>query len=508
MKLGRVFQREREMSEVEYIEPSSDSFWEVGQYKRAIKRCEDGYKLCSDLMLMVSERAEIEKAYAKSLKSWAKKWSDHIQKGSEYGSMKSTYLASHVEADKKAELHLNVHNVLNDELNKEIKEWQKQNYPKSIVNQLKTPREFDEEFKKAQKPWAKKYELVQKLKKEYHLLCKSMQTAKVQQANSVNDPTITGEQKKKLDDKVDKYKKDVEVAKSKYKQALEDLNGYNSRYIEDMKQVFSKCEAFEKQRLDFFIEKFLKFHNYLNVAQSTSSSSNSFSDIYTEFLATIRGTNPERDLINWSKDFGPAMHMNWPVFEEYSEELKTISKGSRASKVIRDTSAAIGSSNGITMTSIKHKTDSYTGSQNESTDSASYKAAQPTTPVKTSSIGGGSDTYSNNNFNNQTATSSNPFGDDDDNNNDDNESNEFQRESSSLNGDTDVAPVQQRADDEQYLNVKVVALYDYTSAEDDELSFKKGQEFIKLAHEDERGWCLGKIGEKIGLYPATYAEES
>lgn len=32
-----------------------------------------------------------------------------------------------------------------------------------------------------------------------------------------------------------------------------------------------------------------------------------------------------------------------------------------------------------------------------------------------------------------------------------------------------------------------------------------GDEFIKLANEDDRGWCLGKHGTKIGLYPATYA---
>lgn len=32
-----------------------------------------------------------------------------------------------------------------------------------------------------------------------------------------------------------------------------------------------------------------------------------------------------------------------------------------------------------------------------------------------------------------------------------------------------------------------------------------GEEFIKLANEDDRGWCLGKIGNKVGLYPATYA---
>jgi len=40
------------------------------------------------------------------------------------------------------------HNALYDELNTEIKDWQKQNYPKSIINQLKTAKEYEEEFKK------------------------------------------------------------------------------------------------------------------------------------------------------------------------------------------------------------------------------------------------------------------------------------------------------------------------------------------------------------------------
>ncbi len=47
--------------------------------------------------------------------------------------------------------------------------------------------------------------------------------------------------------------------------ALEDLNAYNSRYIEDMTTVYKKCDQFEKDRLDFFIEKFLKLHSHLNI---------------------------------------------------------------------------------------------------------------------------------------------------------------------------------------------------------------------------------------------------
>lgn len=44
-------------------------------------------------------------------------------------------------------------------------------------------------------------------------------------------------QKKKFEDKVEKYKKEVEITKNKYKQALDDLNSYNARYIEDMNVV-------------------------------------------------------------------------------------------------------------------------------------------------------------------------------------------------------------------------------------------------------------------------------
>ncbi len=152
----------------DYIEPSSDSFWEVsyffldiltklkinltffqiGQYKRTVKRCEEGNRVCNDVMQMIAERADIEKTYSKSLKSWTKKWNEYLQKGSEYGSMKSTWSAALIEADRIADIHLQTHNVLNDELNNEIKQWQKTNYIKSIVNQIKIAKEYEEEFKK------------------------------------------------------------------------------------------------------------------------------------------------------------------------------------------------------------------------------------------------------------------------------------------------------------------------------------------------------------------------
>jgi hypothetical protein len=373
----------------EFVEPSNESFWEIGQYKRTVKRCEDGYKLCNDIVQMIAERADLEKSHAKSLKTWSKKWHDYLASkngNNEYGSLKTAWSSTLTEADKLSDIHVATHNSLCDDLNTEIKDWQKQNYPKSIINQLKTAKEYEEEFKKVQKPWAKKYASVDKAKKDYHAACKSFHTAKQQDVNSKSDPAVSNEQKKKFEDKVEKHKKECEITKAKYKQALDDLNGYNSRYIEDMNTVYKKCDAFEKDRMDFFIQKFIKLQGHLNIYEKMNVEA-----IYSEFLATVKSTNPDKDLMAWSKEFGSGMLMNWPVFEEYSEELKTIAKG-RSSKL----AAAGHADNGVTMTSIKHKNDDV-----------------PAAPTNTADFRN-SNTNNTHHSNSNNSKESNPFGEDDD----------------------------------------------------------------------------------------------
>lgn len=100
---------------------ASDSFWDVGNFKRTVKRIDDGAKLCDEFMKLVAERAEIEAKYAFKLKAWSKKWEECIKSGPEYGTMEAAMRGTVTEAESRAETHILCRNKLMDEVHEAIK---------------------------------------------------------------------------------------------------------------------------------------------------------------------------------------------------------------------------------------------------------------------------------------------------------------------------------------------------------------------------------------------------
>ena len=98
-----------------------------------------------------------------------------------------------VEADRRCELHLRVKDNLVNEIVNSIKNWQKDNYHKQML-QLKEKTEMEDQFKKAQKPWAKLLEKVDKTKINYHIACKNEKTAVNQERNATKDSSLSQDQ--------------------------------------------------------------------------------------------------------------------------------------------------------------------------------------------------------------------------------------------------------------------------------------------------------------------------
>ncbi|XP_050509058.1 protein kinase C and casein kinase substrate in neurons protein 1 isoform X2 [Diabrotica virgifera virgifera] len=298
---------------------TSDSFWEPGNYKKTTKRIEDGYKLCQELISLVGERADIERNYAKSLKAWSKKWNDAIEKGPEYGTTEAAWKGALVEADRRCDLHSRIRDSLTNDVINKVKQWQKDSYHKSMMN-IKEKKDMDDNFKKAQKPWTKLLQKVEKTKNDYHTACKTEKSASNQERNATGDTSFSADQVKKMQERVQKSKDEVQKCREKYELSLQEINQYNPKYMEDMTVVFDKCQEMEAQRLNFIKTVLFEIHKYLNLSDDIT-----LNQIYEEFYHTINNADYEKDLKWWSNNHGVNMAMNWPQFEDYSTQ-KSIKK--------------------------------------------------------------------------------------------------------------------------------------------------------------------------------------
>ena len=86
---------------------------------------------------------------------WSKKWNDIVNKGSEYGHLKNSWIRLTEEAEQLAGIHSDRQNNLLNQVHGNVLGWKSANYHKSLLSWRET-KNAEEGFSKAQKPWAKK----------------------------------------------------------------------------------------------------------------------------------------------------------------------------------------------------------------------------------------------------------------------------------------------------------------------------------------------------------------
>lgn len=438
------------MSSTGDLSPSSGSFWEPGNYKRTVKRIDDGHRLCNDLMSCFQERAKIEKNYAFQLSDWAKRWRSNIEKGPQYGTLEKAWHSFMSAAERLSELHLELKERLISEDAEKVRLWQRDSFHKQLMGGFKETREAQDGFHKAQKPWVRKLREVEASKKSYHAARKDEWSAMNRETHAKADPSKSQEEVRKFTARVEKCTQEVEKAQERYSKALEELNRCNPRYMEDMETVFEQTQESERNRLRFFREVLLEIHQHLDL-----SSKDSFPVLYRDLGQSISAASDSDDLRWWRNTHGPGMTMNWPQFEEWSPDLsRSISRKER-----------VGSEeNVVTLTNIVSSGDA------------------PPSPVLDNT--------------HRMKEDSSDWSDE-----------ESPKKALAVNG-VHEGDVHEQVAGAQVKAVHVKALYDYTGQEADELSFKAGEQLLKLSEEDEQGWCKGQLGSgQMGLYPANYVQE-
>ncbi|XP_054879547.1 protein kinase C and casein kinase II substrate protein 3-like, partial [Poeciliopsis prolifica] len=289
---------------------SSDSFWEPGNYKRTVKRIDDGHRLCNEVVSCFQERAKIEKSYALQLSDWSKRWRGIVEKGPQYGTLEKAWHAFMQAADRLSELHMELREQLAGEDCEKVRDWQKDAFHKQMMGGFRETKDADDGFRKAQKPWVRKLKEVESSKKSYHQARKEEWTAVSRETHAKADPSKSQEEVRKFTVRAERCNQESEKAKDRYAKALEDLNRCNPRYMEDMEQVFDLTQEAERKRLRFFKDVLLDIHTHLDL-----SAKDSFKNLHQDLGQTIRAANDAEDLRWWRNTHGPGMSMNWPQFE-------------------------------------------------------------------------------------------------------------------------------------------------------------------------------------------------
>ena len=213
-----------------HLEAKSDSFWDIGNYQKVVKRIENGARLCGDFVKMAQERADIEAKYSRGLQQWSKKWEELVSKGPEYGSMEVGWKASLKEANQVADIHAKVCSKIQHDIINGIQIWKGNHFHKSLRG-LKETKKAEESFTQAQKPWLKRLQKSNRSRKSYHKAAYDLEILQGKLRLAETSSEISPEQCAKTREKCEQAETTFDKALDKYKLRLGELQHYQSRFV-------------------------------------------------------------------------------------------------------------------------------------------------------------------------------------------------------------------------------------------------------------------------------------
>ncbi|XP_056153140.1 protein kinase C and casein kinase substrate in neurons 2 protein-like [Lampris incognitus] len=300
------------------------SFWMPGNYERTVHRTDRSHQACNDIMACFLERAKVEKHYAQQLSQWSSKWKSIVDSRPLYGSLMRAWQSFFTSAERLSTLHSSISQSLVSEDSDRMRAWQKDTFPKKMFCGFKESHDNQTSFTRAQKPWAKKLEKLEKARLAYHKACQKEQTAvdKEKQAND-NSEMVPAKQQKMAAAR-EKATDEKEKVRERYEKVLEDVTAYTPRYMEEMEAIFDQSQEEERKRISFLKQAFLSIHRHLDITNNESVKA-----VYSELHHTLMSVSEQDDLRWWKNNHGPGMPTDWPRIEEWVPPVKKLKRKKR-----------------------------------------------------------------------------------------------------------------------------------------------------------------------------------
>ncbi|XP_052347419.1 protein kinase C and casein kinase substrate in neurons protein 3-like [Oncorhynchus keta] len=351
--------------EVATEDATKQSFWMPGNYQRTVKRTEDAFQACNDIVVCFQERARVERQYAQQLSEWSNKWKPLVDSSPLYGSLLQAWQCFLSSADRLAALHSSVCRSLVSEDGDRVRTWQKETFHKKVFGGFKESQDFGTGFARAQKPWAKRLKKLDKARSAFHKVQRKEQTARDREVHAKGNPDVAIEKQRKIQEERELAQQETEKVRVRYEKVLEEVTRYAPRYMEEMECIFDQSQEEERKRISFLKQAFLSVHRHLDVTNNESVKA-----VYNELHNTLMAISEQDDLRWWKNTHGPGMPTDWPQFQEWTPEKK--SKKGKKEKEVESQQGTIERSVMIGGVKVRALYD-YDGQE---TDELSFKAGE------------------------------------------------------------------------------------------------------------------------------------
>jgi myosin heavy subunit len=408
-----------------------------------VKKGSKAVEMLSDYM---TERAKIEEEYAKSLQKLLKKSHDIT----EYGGLDRVWMKARSEMESESTAHLSFAGEL------KTAGAAVASVAKDIKKQSKSHLETAERMYKEHKTLHKN---ITSSQEKYNNTCKNNEKIDQEVAAAAGNPKNLG----KAQQKQVKGQQDAAKAQQEYQAAVQKLQQFQTAFEEKVASSLDMVQELEIQRTDSVKNGWGKLETSMRFLVGVSEN-------FTKSIAgLVKDANPKSDLQDWILSNKTATSPPpAPQFVPYGQSAPAASSSysspARSADPPRTTSAP---SSGSSALSSSSSTRTFSPSKPDS-------SVPPPPPVPSGA--------SKSSSNAQEEYAQEEYGEE-----------EYAEEEYA----------EEEYAEEEYGEV-VTATWDYTAEEENELSFKAGEQ-ITIVSKDDPGWWTGtNAAGETGMFPSNY----